>query len=239
MKIVLYVLLGIIAFFILLLSIRVQIKSEYIDGFVLKVKYLFLSFTVYPLKKPIELKAKEKKADETKAETEEKKPEEENINKKKENPIKRFYNNQGFDGVMQLVSDAADAFGRFGKSLKRHFIIDDLYLWALISKNHDAAATAIEYGQVCQKVFPVMGYICSNFKVKRYDINVEPDFLGSISQARFVFNCSFRPIFMFNAAIVMGIRLLFKVLFKLLFQKEKKVDENINETTNIKGGATQ
>jgi len=234
--IVLYILLGIIAFFVLLLSIRVQVKSEYIDGFVLKVKWLFISYTVYPLKKPIELKKKEPKPEEDKKE--EPKPDE-NINKKKDNPFKKFYDNQGFDGVMQLVSDGGYAFSKFGKSLKRHFIIDDLYLWAVISKNHDAAATAIEYGRVCQKVFPVMGYICSNFKVKRYDVSVEPDFIGSYSTAQFVFNFSLRPIFLINASIVMGVRLLFKVGFKLLFQKEKKSNENINETNNIKGGATQ
>ncbi|MDO4846753.1 MAG: DUF2953 domain-containing protein [Clostridiaceae bacterium] len=234
--IALYIILGIIAFFVLLLSIRVQVKSEYIDSFVLKVRWLFLTFTVYPLKKPIELKEKETKPEEP--QKEEKKPEE-NINKKKENPFKKFYDNQGFDGVMQLVSDGADAFGKFGRSLKKHFIIDELCLWAVISKNHDAAATAIEYGRVCQKVFPVMGYICSHFKVKRYDVSVEPDFIGSISTAQFVFNFSLRPIFLINASIVMGVRLLFKVVFKVLFQKDKKSSENNNETINFKGGATQ
>lgn len=236
--IALYILLGIIAFFVLLLSIRVQIKTEFIEGFVLKIKWLFLSFTVYPLKKPIELKEKQPKPAEEKPK-EEPKPEE-NINKKKDNPFKRFYDNQGFDGVMQLINDGADALGGFGKSLKKHFVIDDLYLWAVISKNHDAAATAIEYGEICQKLYPIFGFICSDFKVKRYDISVEPDFIGSFSSAQFVFNFSFRPIFLINASVVMGVKLLFKVVFKVLFQKDKKKsNENINETNNIKGGATQ
>lgn len=230
-----YIILGIIGFFVLLFSIRVQIKSEYIDGFVLKLKWLFISFTLYPLKKPIEIGSKEPAA----KKTEEQKSQTENISKEKKNPFKTFYDNQGFEGVIQLISDTADALGSFGKSMKKHFIIDDLCLWATISKNHDAAATAIEYGQICQKVFPIFGFICSDFKVKRYDVSVEPDFLGSFSSAKFVFNFSFRPIFIINATIVMGVRMLLKVVFKLLFQKEKKGNENINETNNIKGGATQ
>jgi hypothetical protein len=231
--IALYIILGIIALFVLLLSIRVRVQSEYFDSFVLKVRWLFITYTVYPLKKPIELKPKEESSDEEEPTTDEE------INKKKENPFKKFYENQGFDGVMQLVNDGADALGKFGRSFKKHFIIEDMYLWALISKSHDAAATAIEYGETCQKVFPAFGYICSHFKVKRYDVEIEPDFLGSHSSAQFVFNFALRPIFLINATVVMGVRLLFKVVFKVLFQKDKKSSENNNEIQNDKGGATQ
>ena len=199
----------------------------------MKVKWLFLTFTIYPLKEPIELKKKEPKPEEKE------KNKEEDIKKKKENPFKKFYENQGFDGVIQLVSDGADALRKFGRSFKKHFIINDLLLWGSVSKSHDASATAIEYGEICRKVFPAVGYICSDFKVKRYDVDISPDFLGSRNIANFVFNFSIRPIFIINSAIVMGVRLLFKVVFKLLFQKDKKSNENINESKNIKGGATQ
>ena len=235
----LYIILGIILFFVLLLSVKVRIESEYIDEFTLKVRWLFLKFTVYPLKKPITIKEKEKPAEEEKEE----KPEDENINKKKPNPLKTFYDNQGFDGVMQLVRDGADALAKMGRSFKKHFIIDDLYLWIVVSKNHDAAATAIEYGNVCRKVYPAVGYICSHFKVKRYDVSVEPDYIGSLSTAQFAFNFSLRPIFLINAGIALVFRLLFKVVLKILFAKPKKEqaneNENINDTQNIKGGAIQ
>ncbi len=238
--IALYIILGIIALFVLLLSIRVRVQAEYIDSFVLKVKWLFLSFTVYPLKKPLNLGKKKKPQEEQKPATEDQAPPEENINKKKENPFKTFYDNQGFDGVLQLVNDGSDALGSMMKSVKKHFIIEDLYLWAVISKSHDAAGTAIEYGKVCQSVFPSLGFICSNFKVKHYDVSVEPDFIGTFSSAQFVFNFALRPIFLINAGIAMAFKLLFKVVFKVLFSKPKKEsDENINNSQNIKGGATQ
>ncbi|MBE6828361.1 MAG: hypothetical protein E7514_07125 [Ruminococcaceae bacterium] len=232
----LYIILGIIAFFILLLSIKFRIEAEYIDEFTLKVRWLFIKFTIYPLKKPIELGGKQKKP----AETKEEKPKDENISKKKPNPFKTFYENQGFDGVLQLINDSADALADMMKSFKKHFIIDDLYLWLVISKNHDAAATAIEYGNVCQKVFPALGYICSTLKVRRYDVSVEPDFIGTLSTGQFVFNCSLRPIFLINAGIAFAFKMLFKVLLKILSAKPKNAEsENTNNSQNIKGGAVQ
>ena len=29
--------------------------------------------------------------------------------------------------------------------------------------------TALQYGEICEDVFPALGFICSNLKVKKYD----------------------------------------------------------------------
>lgn len=240
----LYILLAIVLIFVLLLSVKVRIETEYIDGFNAKLRWSFLNLSIYPLDEKISNLLskfnKPKSEEETAEKTEEPEVKEENINKKKPNPFKTFYENQGFDGVKKLITDSADALGDMFGSFKRHFIIDDLYLWIVVSKNHDAAGTAIEYGNICQDVFPALGYICSTVKVKNYDVNIEPDFIGTLSSAQFVFNCSFRPIFYLNAAIAMAFKLLFKVVFKVLFNKPKdESNENNKDIQNIKGGATQ
>ncbi len=237
----LYVLLGIILLFVLLLSVKLRIETEYIDSFKFKIRWSFFGISVYPLDEKIKklLNRPKKSAEEDKTEQPVKKAEDENINKKKENPFKVFYNNQGFDGVIKLVNDSADALGTMFSSFKRHFIIDDLEIYAVVSKNHDAAATAIEYGNVCKSLFPALGYICSSVKVKNYSVNVEPDFIGTFSSAQFVFNFSFRPIFYLNAVIAMAVKLLFKVVFKVLFSKPKNESGDNVDIKNIKGGATQ
>ena len=56
----LYILLGIIALIILLLSVKVRVDAEYIDDFRVKLRWLFLYFDIYPMKKK-EKKPKEKK----------------------------------------------------------------------------------------------------------------------------------------------------------------------------------
>ena len=195
----LYILLGIIALIILLLSVKVRVDAEYIDDFRVKLRWLFLSFDLYPMKK------KEKKPKEEKPAAEEPSQEETGPTEK--------------------------------KRVKKHLILDELYLWAVISHNHDAAQTAIEYGQACQQIFPAMGFICSNLKVKKYDVEVEPDFIGTFSSAQFAFSLSIRPIFLIHAGIVMACRLLFKVVLKIFPIKSKSQKHTENNTT-IEGGAT-
>ncbi len=227
----LYILLGIIAFFVLLFSVKVRVDAEYIDDFRVKVRWLFLSFDLYPMKKKEKKPKEEKPAEETP-------PQEETApTQKKPNPFKTFYENQGFEGVMQLVRDTADAVGSLMKSVKKHLILDELFLWVIISHNHDAAQTAIEYGQACQKIFPAMGFICSNLKVKKYDVEVEPDFIGTFSSAQFAFSLSVRPIFLTNAAVVLAVRMLFKVILKI-FPLKSKSQKNTETQNTIEGGAT-
>ncbi len=234
--IVLYIILAIVALFILLLSIKFRIEAEYIDKFTLKVRWLFLSFTVYPFPEKKPKKPKKPKEPKEEQPQEEKPPED--IVEKKPNPFKVFYDNQGVKGVIGLIKDSADALGSMMRCFKKHFIIDDLYLWIVISKNQDAAGTAVEYGNVCKDVFPSLGYICSTLKVKNYDVNIEPDFIGTFSSAQFVFNASLRPIFLINYGIVFAVRMVKNVVLKILRAKPKVEDNQDTVTQNIKGGAT-
>ena len=72
----LYIILGIIAFFIIVLSIPVVLDLEYTDAVRCKVSWLFLKFTLYPFpeKKKKEKKPKEEKKEEKPEEKKEEKP---------------------------------------------------------------------------------------------------------------------------------------------------------------------
>lgn len=221
----LYILLGIVLFIIALLSIRITVSGEFFDSFKLNVSWLFLKFQIFPIKK--KEKTKKKKEKEKKTEPQKEKTVEETA-EKKDNIFLRFYNNQGFDGVIQLINGAAFSLQKMLSSLKKHLVLRELYLWMTVSENHDAAETAVKYGKVCQKVFPAMSYICSVMTVKKYDVNIEPDYLGSKNKAEFVFTLSVRPIFFINAIIVFAFRLLFKVVIKFLKGAKDKSENNKN-----------
>ena len=227
----LYIPLGVVALLILLLSVKVRVDAEYIDSFRAKLRWAFLSFDLYPTK-PKEKKPKEEKP------KQEEPPAPEEPKPKKPNPFKTFYENQGYEGVKQLIRDTADAFGSLMKRIQKHLILDELFLFVVVSQNHDAARTAIEYGEACREIFPAMGFICSNLKVKKYDVEVAPDFLGTFSSAQFSFSVSIRPIFLINAALVLAVRLLFKVVLKVLRAKPAPKALENKDTENIQGGAT-
>ena len=226
----LYIFLGIIAFFVIVLSVRITVNGEFFDEFRLNVKWLFLKIDILPAKKKDKPK-KEKAPKEKKEKPVTEEVTEETPVEKKENIFVKFYNNQGFDGVIQLINNVGKALGKLMHSLKKHIVLRELYLWMTVTGGCDAAETALEYGRICQKVFPAMSFICTNLTVKKYDVEIEPDFLGSKNKAEFAFSVSLRPIFLLNALIVLVFRLLVKVVLKFLMgiKDKSKNDENINE----------
>ncbi len=225
----LYVIVGIIAFFIILLSIRITINAEFFDEFKLSISWLFIKFQILPSKKSDKPK-KEKKPKEKKEEPEPEPQPEEQPEEKKENIFVTFYNNQGFDGVVQLINNAASALGKMFSSFKKHIVIRELYLFMSVTGGCDAAETAMQYGRLCQKIFPAMSFICSNLSVKKYDVEIEPDFLGLKNKAQFAVSIHIRPIFFINAVIVLVFRLIFNVALKFLKGiKNKSNNKNINE----------
>lgn len=235
--VVLYILLAIILLIVAVLSIRVTVKADFEQKFEAELRYLFLKIPLYPRPQKEKAPKKEKKPKEPKAEEEEQKPKKEKKKSDKPNPIITFIKNQGFDGVLNLISDIGSILtGMFG-SIFRHVVFNKLYLNMVVAKN-DAAATAIEYGKTCERVFPVMGYICSHMKVQKYDVEVTPDFLGYRNEAEFHVQISFRPIFLTNAAIAMVFKLLFKVGSKVLLSLFKKSNEHKNNKIE-QGGALQ
>ena len=59
----LYIILGIIAFFVLVLSIRITINAEFFDEFKLDIKWMFLKIQILPAKKKDKPKKAPKKTD--------------------------------------------------------------------------------------------------------------------------------------------------------------------------------
>ena len=226
----LYVLIGIILFFVLLLSIRITINAEYFDEFKLSLSWLFIKINILPSKNKDKPKKEKKPKDEKPKEEPSPETEPDEPKEKKDNIFVTFYNNQGFDGVVQLINNAASSLGKMFSSFKKHLVIRELYLFMTVTGNCDAAETAMNYGETCQKVFPAMGFICSNLPVKKYDVEIEPDFLGLKNSAQFAVSIHIRPIFFLNAIIVLVFRLLFKVVLKFLKGiKNKSKNQNINE----------
>lgn len=226
----LYIFLGIIGFIVLLLSIRITVNGEFFEEFRLNIKWLFVKIDILPVKKKNKPK-KEKAPKEKKEKPQTEETVEETTTEKKENIFVKFYNNQGFDGVIQLLSNVGKSLGKLMHSFKKHIVLRELYLWMTVTGGCDAAETALEYGRICQKVFPALSFICTNLTVKKYDVEIEPDFLGSKNTAQFAFSVSVRPIFILNALIVLVFRLLIKVVLKFLMgiKDKSKNNENINE----------
>ena len=230
----LYIILGIIAFFVVLLSIKIAVTVHYEDDVAVSVKWLFIKINILPKK---EKKPKKEKPKKEKKPKEEKPKEESEVvkepkKKKGDNMFVRFYKNRGVSGVVQLLKDAAAALGGMFGRIGRAFLFEELYV-SLDVGGGDSADTAIKYGKVCSAAFPAMGLIVNKARVKKYNIEITPDFIYGKTAARLHTKISLRPIRLINAVFVLVFELLFKVVFKLLKHskapEEPKVEKQINK----------
>ena len=144
----------------------------------------------------------------------------------------RFYKNRGVSGVLQLLKDAVKALGgMFGRIFKA-FRIEELYIAMTVGAG-EASDTAIQYSKTCAAAFPAMGLLVNKLKIKKYSIDISPDFIYGNNVARLHTKISFRPIKLINAVFVLIFELLFKVVFKLLkhskAQEEPKVEKQNNK----------
>lgn len=239
--IALYIILAVIALIVILFSIKVSVTAVYDETFTLDVKWLFIKLRIYPEDEEKRAKKEAKKAekDQKKKISKQEKPKKEKTEESaspKSNIFKDFYNNQGFAATVNLIRTAAAQLGGFLKGVYRAFVIENLTVLLKVSAGDDAAQTAVKYGKVCSAVYPAMGFICSNMKVKQYDVNVVPDFISAENTATFKLSLSVRPIKLTNAVIVLAFKLIFKVLLKLL-KGSKKNDKSITNT--VKGGTAK
>ena len=239
--IALYIILAVIALIVILFSIKVSVTAVYDETFTLDIKWFFIKLRIYPedeekrAKKEAKKAEKEQKKKNPKKEKPKKEKTEESASPKS-NIFKDFYNNQGFAATVNLIRTAAAQLGGFLKGVYRAFVIENLTVLLRVSAGDDAAQTAIKYGKVCSAVYPAMGFICSNMKVKQYDVNVVPDFISAENTATFKLSLSVRPIKLTNAVIVLAFRLIFKVLLKLLKGSKKNNKFVIN---TVKGGTAK
>ena len=218
----LYIILGIIAFFVILLSVKVAVTVHYEDDVAVSVKWLFLKFNILP--KP----EKEEKTEKKDKKKEEKPKEESEVipepKKKKDNMFVNFYHNKGVEGVVQLLKDTANAVGGMFRRIGRAFIFEELIISLMVGAG-DSAETAIKYGKTCSVAFPAMGLIVDTMRVKKYNIEINPDFIYGKNVAKLHTCISVRPIKLINAVTIVAFELLFKVVLKLLkHSKAPKAD---------------
>lgn len=221
----LYIILGIIVFFAALLSIPVVLHLDYTDSIVCSVSWLFVKIKLYPRdKKPKQEepeKQEEKKEEEKKEEPKEEKPKE-----KKENFLVTFYHNQGVGGVIELINNCVSALKKMTKGFIRSLVIKKFCLDIKVTES-DAAQTAITYGKICAALYPSLGFICSNMKVRDYKVNILADYCGEKTNCNFSVKVGVIPIILMNAGIAFVFRLLGQLL-KIIFANIKAASKKGN-----------
>lgn len=262
----LYILIGIIVFFVVMFSFSVTVIIDYAEETKVILKYLFVKITLVdssaPPKEKKKKKEKKSKEEKTTTQTEETTNTDNPKQKKDKQPkqgnsfLKQLYIDQGYDGIVKMLQGVKNSLGGFFGKLYRNIVIDELYL-TMLTVGGDAADTALKHGKLCAWAYPILGKLISTCKVKKYNFDFTPDFIGVKSSATAYVRLHLTPIKLTNSVVVLAIQLVFKVLFKLLFAKKKSdkskviktvvndvisesTDNDTNNKTNVnKDGATK
>jgi hypothetical protein len=154
----LWIILTVLAFFALLLLLRVGVRAEFDDGgLTLKIKAGAIYIPIISPDKPKKEKPEKPKK--------EKKP------KKKTEPEEKEKKTGKVSFFLSLISDVLDILGRFKRKIK----IDELTVWYLSASN-DPAKAAMTFGAASAGMGIVTGILENNFKIKKRDFRAAVDF---------------------------------------------------------------
>ena len=176
-----YIIIGILIFFSVLLFIPVHILLDYEENLNIKVKYSFITFTLLPKSSAKESKKNTKENPKTDS-----KKLKSNDASSKFNVIK---NKDNIKVIKILVRQCI----YFLKRILNHIKIDKLELNAAIV-SEDAAKTALIYGTISSVIYPIISFLKNNYECKLFNCNLKPGFLLNKGYLYFHLNISVMPI---------------------------------------------
>ena len=213
--IALYIILGIIALFVILLSVPLVLRVEYADGVALRLRWLFI--TVLRVPAPEDKQPKKKKKKKEKKEKEKKKEDKPKKEKeKKPNPFQKFYEYQGISGFIELLQRTVEVLKKFRHGLWRCFRIRELRLHMVVMGGEPQELVE-KYGKTCAAVYPALGWLSAHLRSRpgKVRATIAPDFTGlAQKEMACTAEISVVPRTLIAAVIALAVRLGIKVALK-------------------------
>ena len=168
--IALYILLGIALLLTLLCFVKFKFEALYSGELTLKLRVLFLTFTLVPAKKK-EQKKKVKKSKKSKKQSGKKTEKKD----KKPSYIKKLGDKKGVSGLLSMLSELAKLASTTLKGLFAKIVIETFDIDVTVVGD-DAADTALKYGKICGAFYSAVAVICGTAQCEDYSVNVTPNF---------------------------------------------------------------
>lgn len=213
----LYIIGGILLFFLFLLLCPIKIRLSYCQNFKAELQYLFFKFSVFDSSEKKKHKKKAKK--EEKAEVSPKK--EEKAKRKKLKDIQ----------VKELLSVIKETISALYKKFSKHLYLKKAVLKISVASD-DPAKTGVLYGGVCAAAAPLHTLLSSikhrSRKEKTIDFTVEPDFLAEKTDVYADITLSLKLLFVLSVASTGGLALM--KIKDMVYEDEEKQEDNDKNT---------
>ncbi len=227
----LYIIGGILLFFVAILSLKATVSVAYRDEVALSVRVLFFQFRILPKKekkkgphsmskrKAKKIKEKLRKKQQKKADAKQKK-QEKKAAKKEEGTDKP---KKSLSDILDMITLVRSLLVKVIKTFFGHLRIDVVRLKIRVATG-DAATTAIAYGAITQAVnllFPILEGAKNFSTPKKRDIDIVADFVGEEMEADVEFSFSLRVWHLFHVALGTLFTAI-KHLVRKMFRDQKK-----------------
>ena len=220
----LYILIGIILFFLLILLIPVGVRVCYNEEFIAELKIGFITIQLYP-PKPKKPKKKKKKKEPKKEEKQEEKPKE-----KKPSLLKE----KGIGWFVDLIRQIATLAGGVMKDFFKHLVIRNLQV-SITYVGSDAQDTAVKYGYFCLSVYPAVSILADVAHCRHYGVDIAPNFNEKDKSVYYAeIDIRIRIIWVVGLVFKYGFRII-KLLLALRRGKTEELEKFLNEQTSNKG----
>lgn len=218
------VILIITAVLLIISLIKIEITAEYKNKLKLIIKVLFIKKVIvkkFNEEKTEQQKKKEEKKPQKKKQKKPKKGKKQKTeNPKKENksPFRKFFEQQGISGLIEIVKQLLILIKGTFRYFFKHFKVHKLVVRITVAED-EASKTAINYGRVSAVVYPLIGQLAYALDFEEYKVNVLCDFdEGGKSNAYLYMYGSVRIIFLIVLALKAAVRAL-KTYLKLKFNR--------------------
>jgi len=185
--IILYILLGLIALIAVLVSVPVVLRVTF-DGSepVVRLKYLFISYSVYPHedREPGRLRAYldgvfKKLREKRREKKRKKKPASAAPAQPKKTTWQKLREERGFFGALGYILRIVRESASLGAYLVRRSYVSRMKVHITVGGD-DAAQIAVEQGKWCAALYPALGLVLSSVRgYKKNDVRVAADFLSA------------------------------------------------------------
>jgi len=196
--IVLYILLGIIALLVLLVSLPVVLRVTYNGNDVhFRLRYLFIAYTIYPHEEKEKSRLREyleRVIAELKKKKRRKKPAAQSVpSKPKESSWKRLCKERGFFGALGYMFRIIRESAGLGAYIVRNSVISCMKVHITVGGD-DAAGIAVEQGRWCAALYPVLSLLmCSVKGYRNCSVNIGADFLTDANRYDIDFRLRVKP----------------------------------------------
>jgi hypothetical protein len=211
----LIIILCLVLFFFILLLCPVTVYAHFEDELTAKIRYLLVSYKIFP-------RPKEEKAKAEEEEKKEKTKTDETILK-----IKDIIKQKGLSGFLSMIKEFASIATGTGKKIFSHMIINNISTDIVVA-DEDAAQTAIIYGYVCGVVYTSMGLFVNNMKCREYHINIVPNFQSKEYKIRFEVKAHIRLLYFVSfglSALIESLKILKAARLTSNIRRKQKIKE--------------